>query len=101
MVDKNRKASLIRHIQRYISLMKMNNIILVLHTCNILSSFMLYIFLMQATVRLALLEIIFLSSDFHELWHSMMSICLLTQVKWQWDTLGLVWVTASVHFLCL
>ena len=33
-----------------------------------------------------LLEITFsfLSPDFHELWHSVMSICLITEVKRQW-----------------
>ena len=35
-------------------------------------------------MRLVLLQIIFLSPDFHELWCSMMSICLLTEVKLQW-----------------
>ena len=34
-----------------------------------------------------------LSPDFHELWRSMMSICLLTEVKRQWATLVLGWVT--------
>ena len=43
----------------------------------------------------------FLSPDFHELWHSMMSICLFTEVKRQWATLVLEWVTASVHYLFL
>ena len=44
----------------------------------------------------------FLSPDFHELWHSMMSTCLFTEVKWQWamfSTAG--WLTASVHYSCL
>ena len=27
-----------------------------------------------------------LSLDFHELWHSMTSICLFIEVKWQWAT---------------
>ena len=36
-----------------------------------------------------------LSLDFHELWRSMMSICLLTEVKQQWTTLILGWVTIS------
>ena len=44
---------------------------------------------------------LFLSRDFHELWHSLMSICLFTEVKWQWATLVLGWVTALVHYLCL
>ena len=35
----------------------------------------------------------FLSPDFHELWCSVMSICLLTEVKQQWATLVLGWVT--------
>ena len=43
----------------------------------------------------------FLSPDFHELWHSVMSICPSTEVKWQWATLVLGWVTASVHYCCL
>ena len=62
----------------------------------------------QALARLALLEItflkfnlIFLSPDFRELWHSMMSTCLVTEVKQQWATLVLGWVTASVHHSCL
>ena len=42
-----------------------------------------------------------LSSDFHELWCSLMSTCLFTEVKRQWATLVLGWVTASVHYLCL
>ena len=32
-------------------------------------------------------------SDFYELWHSVMSICLLTEVKQQWAALVLAWVT--------
>ena len=43
----------------------------------------------------------FESPDFHELWPSMMSICLFTEVKQQWATLVLGWVTASVHCSCL
>ena len=43
----------------------------------------------------------FFSLDFHELWRSMMSICLFTEVKQQWATLVLGWVTASVHYSCL
>ena len=35
----------------------------------------------------------FLSPDFHELWRSVISICLLTEVKRQWATLVVVWVT--------
>ena len=35
----------------------------------------------------------FLSPDFHELWRSVMSICLLTEVKRQWAMLVLGWVT--------
>ena len=42
---------------------------------------------------LVLLGIIFflssLSQDYHELWHSMMSICLFTEVKLQWAALVL------------
>ena len=37
-----------------------------------------------------------LSPDFHQLWRSMMSICLLTEVKQQWATLVLGWVTVGV-----
>ena len=43
----------------------------------------------------------FLSPDFHELWHSMTSTCLITEVKQQWATLVVEWVTASVHYSCL
>ena len=43
----------------------------------------------------------FLSPNFHELWHSVMSICLFTEVKRQWATSVLGWVTASVHYSCL
>ena len=43
----------------------------------------------------------FLSLDFHELWCSVMSICLFTEVKQQWATLVLGWVTTSVHYSCL
>ena len=38
----------------------------------------------------------FLSPDFHQLWRSVMSICLLTEVKRQWAILVLGWVTVSV-----
>ena len=38
----------------------------------------------------------FLSPNFHQLWHSVMSICLLTEVKRQWATLVLGSVTVSV-----
>ena len=44
---------------------------------------------------------IFLSTDFHELWCSVVSICLFTEVKRQWATLVLGWVTASVHYYSL
>ena len=46
--------------------------------------------------RLALLDFFFpfLSPVFHELWHSMMSTCLITEVRQQWATLVLGWVTA-------
>ena len=37
--------------------------------------------------------IFFLSPDFHRLWRSVMSVCLLTEVKRQWATLVLGWVT--------
>ena len=36
--------------------------------------------------------------DSHELWRSMMSICLLTEVKWQWAMLILGWLTTLVHY---
>ena len=40
---------------------------------------------MQTLLRLVLLEItFFLSPDFHELWCSVMSTCLFTEVKQQW-----------------
>ena len=46
------------------------------------------------SIELTLLEItFFLSPDFHELWCSMMTICLLTEVKQQWAMLVLGWVT--------
>ena len=35
------------------------------------------------------LVVFFLSPDFHELWCSVMSICLLTEVKWRWAMLVL------------
>ena len=35
-----------------------------------------------------------LSPDFHELWRSMTSTRLITEVKQQWATLVLGWVTA-------
>ena len=40
----------------------------------------------------------FLSPDYHELWHSMRSACLLTEIKRQWATQVLGWETASVHY---
>ena len=40
----------------------------------------------------------FLSPDFHELWCSMMNICLCTEIKRQWAMLVLGWVTAVVHY---
>ena len=49
----------------------------------------------------------FLSPDFHHLWDSVMSICLLTEVKGQWATLVLEWVTdqlwdvSELEFLCV
>ena len=43
----------------------------------------------------------FWSPDFHELRHSVMSACLLTEVKHQWAMLVLGWVTASVHYFCV
>ena len=52
-------------------------------------------------MRLALLEItfffmFFLSMKFHDLWHSMMSTCLIAEVKQQWVILVLGWRTVSV-----
>ena len=43
----------------------------------------------------------FSSPDFHELWCSMMSTCLINEVKQQWATLVPEWVTTSVHYYCL
>ena len=40
----------------------------------------------------------FLSPDFHELWHSMMSSSLITVVKQQWATLVLALVKDSDGF---
>ena len=45
--------------------------------------------------------IFFLSLDFHELWRSVMSICLITEAEQQWALLVLGWVTISVHYSCL
>ena len=55
--------------------------------------------------------VFFLSPDFHQLWHSVMSICLLTEVKRQWAMLVLGWVTvwvldqlcdvSELEFLCV
>ena len=60
-------------------------------------------FLSASSSEVLILEItfywVFLSLDFHELWGSVMSVCLLTEVKRQWVTLVLGWVTASVHYL--
>ena len=39
---------------------------------------------------------VLLALDFHELWHRVMTICLLTEVKRQWAMLVLGWVTVSV-----
>ena len=39
---------------------------------------------------------VLLASDFHELWHKVMTISLLTEVKQQWSMLLLGWVTVSV-----
>ena len=57
-------------------------------------------------MRLALLgntfSRFFFSSNFHEFGHSVMSICLFTEVKWQWARLVVLgWVTASVHYCSL
>ena len=40
-------------------------------------------------------ESLFLSLDFRELRHSVMSICLFTEVKQQWAAVVMGWVTAS------
>ena len=40
---------------------------------------------------------VLLASDFHELWHRVMTISLLTEVKQQWAMLVLGWVTLSVR----
>ena len=42
-----------------------------------------------------------MSSDFYEVWGSVMSTCLITEVKQQYVTLELGWVAASVHYSCL
>ena len=39
---------------------------------------------------------VLLASDIHDLWHRVMTICLLTEVKQQWSMLILGWVTVSV-----
>ena len=39
---------------------------------------------------------VLLASDFHELWHRAMAICLLTEAKQQWAMLVLGSVTVSV-----
>ena len=41
------------------------------------------------------------SPDFHKLWHSVMCVCLFTEVKRQWATLVLGRVTTSVHYCSL
>ena len=43
-----------------------------------------------------LFSLLFLSPVYHELWHSMMSICLFAEVKWQWAMLVLGWLTMHV-----
>ena len=43
----------------------------------------------------------FLSLEFHELWCSVMSTCLITEIKQQWAVLVLGWVIASVNYSCL
>ena len=42
----------------------------------------------------------FLAPDCHELWCSVMSTCLIPEVKQQWANLVLGWVTTSVHYSC-
>ena len=59
----------------------------------------------QCQVSLLDLEIpfcfvFFLSLDLHELWHSVMNTCLFAEVKQEWATLALGWVTTSVHYSC-
>ena len=39
---------------------------------------------------------VLLASDFQKLWHRVMTICLLTEVRRQWAMLVLGWVTVSV-----
>ena len=46
-------------------------------------------------------DFFFLFPDFYELWCSMMSSCLISEVKQQWAALVLGWVTISVHYSCL
>ena len=41
----------------------------------------------------------FSSLDFHELWYSVMTICLFTEAMQQWATLVLGWVTVRVLHL--
>ena len=57
-----------------------------------------------ALARLGFLGITFLlffcRPDYHGLWHSVMSICLPTEVEQQCATLVLGWVTNSVHYCC-
>ena len=43
----------------------------------------------------------FLSLDFDELWCTVTSACLFTEIKWQWAMLVEGWMTASVHYLYL
>ena len=43
----------------------------------------------------------YLSLDFLELWCSVISTCLITEVKQQWVTLVLGWLTSSVYYSCL
>ena len=40
---------------------------------------------------------VLVASDFQELWHKVITICLLTEVKRQWAMLLLGWVTVSVR----
>ena len=48
-----------------------------------------------------LLEITFLSPDFHENWCSVMSACLFTKVKQQWATLVRGCVTVNALLVSL
>ena len=64
MVDNKSKTSFIRHIQKKISLMKINNIILVLRSgIIIISSFMIYFFCICHTGSFAIVVIASFHTD--------------------------------------